>query len=31
MVFYHLDRTKNAAGKILEHLRKESIFEVKTN
>ena len=31
MVFYHLDRTKNTAGKILEHLRKDTNnFQIKT-
>ena len=26
LIFNHLDRTKNAAGKILEHLRKDSMY-----
>jgi len=29
MIFYHLDRTKNTAGKILEHLRKDTTFKLK--
>ncbi len=28
LIFDHLDRTKNAAGKILEHLRKDNISRI---
>jgi hypothetical protein len=31
MVFNHLDRTKNTAGKILEHIRRELYFQQSKN
>jgi hypothetical protein len=31
LVFDHLDRTKNTAGKILEHIRKKIYIQKKTN